>query len=226
MKNPPVFYLIRRAHLLETEDLYIRNLLQSIAEHDDKRAFTIFFDRYYTRLIRFALLYVPVYSQAEDVVSEVLVRLVRRRRELVKIDNFQGYLFRAVKHEALNQIKVQRRQSPAGYRVEDISDYFQPDVVDPCEQLLEKELRSIISRIVEALPPKRQMVYKLVKDEGLRQKEVAALLDISERTVEEHLKLAVRELRGGVRQYFAERRVEDKGTYMRVMRGVLTLLMI
>ncbi len=40
----------------------------------------------------------------------------------------------------------------------------------PAEQLLEKELRAIVSRIIEALPPKRQMVYKLVKDEGMRQK--------------------------------------------------------
>lgn len=211
---------------MESEDLYTRNLLHSMAEHDDKRAFTVFFDRYYTRLIRFALLYVPSYSQAEDVVSEVMVRLIRRREELPQIENFHGYLFRAVKHEALNQLKAQQRHAPAHYRVEDVGDYFQPNVIDPCEQLLEKELRAIVSRIIEALPPRRQMVYKLVKDEGMRQKAVAGLLNISERTVEEHLKLAVRELREGIALYFTEHRIDNKKVYLRVLRTVLAVVMV
>lgn len=141
---------------------------------------------------------------AEDVVSEVLIRLLRKRRTLVTIKNFQGYLFQAVKNEALNQLKLHKRYSYHTMPAEHEKDHFLPDVIDPCEKLLEKELRERITVIVEALPPKRRMVYKLVKDEGLRYKEVGELLNISERTVEEHIKIAVRELRQGVTQYLDE----------------------
>lgn len=191
--------------VLATDDLHIRNALLQIAENDDKKAFSYFFNRYYTRLVQFALLFVPSHNLAEDVVSEVMIRLLRKRKELHTITNFQGYLFQAVKNEAINQLKVYNRHSANSKPIENEKDHFLPDLVDPCEKLLEKELREIVSKIVEGLPPKRRMVYKLIKDEGLRYKQVGELLDISERTVEEHLKIAVKELRAGVQKYFRER---------------------
>lgn len=207
-------------------DLHLRNLLNRLAESDDKSAFTIFFNEYYSRLIQFAMLFVHSYSLAEDVVSEVLIRLVRRRKELCNIQNFKGYLFQSVKHEALNQLKQYKRQRDVLKPLEDEKDHFLPDLVDPCEQLLEKELRAIVFKIVNELPPKRRMVYKLVKDEGMRYRDVAELLEISERTVEEHLKIAVRSLREGVTAYFAEKRQKADFPFLKLANAILLLLVI
>jgi DNA-binding NarL/FixJ family response regulator len=60
----------------------------------------------------------------------------------------------------------------------------------------------------------------------MRQKAVAELLEISERTVEEHLKLAVRELREGLTQYFTEHRIDNKRVYLRVLRAALVIVMV
>jgi len=52
------------------------------------------------------------------------------------------------------------------------------------------------------------MVFKLIKDEGMSQKEVAILMDLSTRTVEVHLKLAIKDLRKTIKDYFDESQKE------------------
>jgi RNA polymerase sigma-70 factor (ECF subfamily) len=195
--------LLNDDHLASNE-LYITNLLVQIAESDDKGAFTALFNRYYDRLVQFAMLFVPVHSLAEDVVSEVMIRLLRKRRELVSIGNFRAYLFTAVKNEALNQLKLIRKER-LFKPVDNEKDIFLPDNSDPHAYLVEKELSEMIAGVIERLPPKRRMVYRLVKDEGLRYREVSELLDISERTVEVHLKIAIRELRQAVANHLLEK---------------------
>lgn len=73
--------------------------------------------------------------------------------------------------------------------------------MDPHETLMTDELSGQINKVIEKLPPKRQQVYRLIKDDGLRYRDVARLMEISERTVEVHLKIAVRELRYAITVY-------------------------
>ena len=63
------------------------------------------------------------------------------------------------------------------------------------------ELREKIASCVDNLPQKRKLVYKMTKDDGLKIREVAKLLDITEKTVKKHLELAVRDLRTEIERY-------------------------
>ena len=199
----------------------IKELLFKIAEKDDKQAFSLFFNQYYAKLLRFAHLFVPSIHQAEDIVSEVLIRLLKKRKELFKIQNFEGYLFLSVKNEALNHLKQSKRNNNL-VSIENEHDCFSSDFVDPLNKLLEEELRDLIYHTIEKLPPKRRMVYKLIKDEGLKYKEVAELLEISERTVEVHLKIAVKELREKIIKYLEDKQQQSR---MRIMKMVQILLL-
>lgn len=201
---------------MAAEDLYVRNLLSRIAESDDKAAFTCLFNLYYNRLVQFAMVFVASHSLAEDVVSEVLIRLLRKRKELNSIQNFPAYLFQSVKNEGLNQLKLQKKER-LFMPLDDEDDVFFPDLTDPHEWMVEKELRGIVTTIVEKLPPKRRMVYKMIKDEGMKYKDVAELLEISERTVEVHLKIAIRELREAVTKHFMEKSQQEV-SYLKVSR--------
>ena len=60
--------------------------------------------------------------------------------------------------------------------------------------MIASELLQQVNRAVRELPPKCRIVYKLVKEEGLTYKEVAEVLDISPRTVENHIAVAVRKI--------------------------------
>ena len=181
----------------------IPEVLRRIADDNDQAAFTTFFHVYHPKLLTFAQLFVSP-QQAEDVVSDVLVTLLKQREKVFRMKKLEGYLFLCVKHRALNVLKKKSVRLAA----DECGPVAEPAVApadDPLQQLLEAELRAWITEAVEALPPRRRMVYKLVKDEGLRYREVAELMDISERTVEHHLDAAVKGVRRVVSHYLSEK---------------------
>ena len=189
--------------MVEKQEL--SGLLQKIAYQDDKAAFSKFFKLYHARLIRFALLYVYSYKDAEDVVSEVMIKLLNQRRKLPEIKNLAAYLFTSVKHQAINYSK--RNISKSQMHLDDIpKDFLTDNFVQPLELVLEKELREVIGNVVESLPPQRKLVYKMIKDDGLKIKEVAELLEIAEKTVKKHLELGLRNLKEAIEMYYAEKR--------------------
>lgn len=197
-------------------------LFRKLLFKNDKEAFSIFFDHFYPKMIRLALIYLPSYQNAEDVVSDVLVKLLKQKTELGKVENFEAYLYAAIKNEALNLIKSKRlRHTHTSY--EDQSDFLTSDFTDPYEIYVANELSELIFKTVEKLPPKRKLVYKFIKDDGLKYKEVAELLEISERTVEVHLKLAVKEIRTVIKRYLKGKKPGKK--IMRVAKSILPLIL-
>ncbi|WP_215224890.1 RNA polymerase sigma-70 factor [Echinicola shivajiensis] len=177
--------------------------MSRIVDKNDERAFSLFFDHYHTRLINLALLFLPNYQQAEEIVSDVILQLLQKREGLLQIQNFEGYLFKMVKNRALNTLKVASREK-GKISIDDIQDYLIPDVSDPEKKMINSDLKRELNRVIENLPPKRRLVFKMVKDENLSYKEVAEILEISERTVEVHLKLAITDLRVTLQQFYDE----------------------
>lgn len=199
-----------------------RELFERIALKDDEQAFTAFFDRYHAKLIQFALLFVPQIDQSEDVVSNVLIRLIKNSKKVHEMENIEGYLFISVKNEAINFLKRESKHKMNTFDMD--TDFFSHEYIDPIKKLIEKELRELISTTIEGLPLKRKMVYKLIKDEGMKYQEVADLMNISKRTVEVHLKLAVKELRITVRQYISDNK--DKPSCMDVVKTIYAVLLV
>ncbi|EPR67622.1 RNA polymerase ECF-type sigma factor [Cyclobacterium qasimii M12-11B] len=171
-------------------------------ENNDERAFSEFFDHYHTRLINLALLYLPRYDLAEDIVSEVLLKLLQKRESLLAIKNFDGYLFKMVKNKSLNLLKSKELLN--NIPIDDINDYLIPESTDPEKTLINASLGEKLDSVIQKLPPKRRLVFKMIKDEHMSYREVADILGISERTVEVHLKLALENLRTALKQFYDE----------------------
>ncbi len=166
----------------------------------DKKSFSVFFRKYYEKLIKIALLYVRGYSNAEDIVSDVFVKILKRKHQLHKIDRLDGYLFLMVKNQCLDFLKKNINQSHFQQLDEDEDHYFYGEA-DLRKDMDGMELRDIIYQCVEKFPPRRKMVYKLIKEDGLRYKEVAEILSISPKTVENHLDFALKALRVVISHY-------------------------
>ncbi|WPR77678.1 RNA polymerase sigma-70 factor [Algoriphagus sp. NG3] len=183
----------------------LKHLLTRIVERNDEKAFSEFFDHYHTRLINLALLFLPRYDLAEDVVSEVLLKLLHKKENLLEIRNFEGYLFKMVKHKSLNALKSSSDEL-ANIQIDDINDYLLPEENDPEKDLINSDLGKLLDQVIHQLPPKRRLVFKMIKDENMSYREVAEILEISERTVEVHLKLAIKDLRAALTVYYEEHR--------------------
>lgn len=183
-----------------------RSLCFALIAKGDKKAFDLFFRHYYPKLVQFASLWVPSREQAEDVVADVLTNLLVHKERVFVLHHFEAYLYSSVKNRALTSLKKLQKMAPA------IEAEHQPLPVsasDPYQLLEQREFREFVSQIIENLPPKRKMVFKMIREEGLSYRQVADLLDISDRTVEVHLKLAMKDLRMRIENYLHQE-VTDK----------------
>jgi RNA polymerase sigma-70 factor (ECF subfamily) len=81
------------------------------------------------------------------------------------------------------------------------------EVRNPESELINRELSLQIEEAINNLPPKRKLIYKMVVIDGLKYKEAAEILDLSVKTIENHLALAVRDLRDKIMAYLKSDKV-------------------
>lgn len=191
---------------MQKDNSYIITLFESICQ-DDQKAFEEIFDLLYERLLNFCIIYVKDKEYAEEIVSNVFLKLWMKRKEL-NIQNPETYLFMAVKNRSLNHIKQY-----SNYKVSYISEKGFLELVnthDPGKEMERRELVFKMNQAIETLPLQCRIVFKLVKEEGLRYKQVAEILEISPRTVETQLVRAVRKLDEFLSPYVDQQAVKSK----------------
>ena len=132
-------------------------------------------------------------EDAEEVVSDFFIAIWQRRASLRSIENPRLYFFVGVKNVALNKLTSKKRhQLPHDleWQTSLKSVFFNPE-----ELMLSAEIVKKVMKAVNELPPKCKIIFKLVKEEGLKYAEVAKLLDISVKTVEAQMAIALRRIK-------------------------------
>jgi len=167
----------------------INQLCQQIAQFDDEAAFGELFKLYYPRLLLFAETILKSRESAEEAVEDVFLKLWENRKVLPAINNINYYLLVAAKHKALNYLEKIERQ--AIIRLDDVEVAFGDIPVDPENTLISLENVRIIQTIINELPPRCKLMFRLVKEDGLKYREVADLLNVSVKTVETQISLAL-----------------------------------
>ena len=169
----------------------LKDIQDRIALQNDEQAYKDLFHHYYPSLYQFALSIVKTGQVAEEVVSDVFLHIWQKRAALTRILNLKLYLFTSTKNTSLNYLRQQKRDTLLSddYRVQLRSVYF-----DPEQLLITAEMINRIQLAIHQLPPRCQLIFKLVKEDGLRHKEVAELLNLSLKTVENQMTLALRKI--------------------------------
>ncbi|GAB4093699.1 RNA polymerase sigma-70 factor [Flaviaesturariibacter terrae] len=173
-------------------DLSTSALLQRIVAGSDTAAYKELFLRYYDRLVGFAAHITHNGCMAEEVVSDVFLRLWVNRTMLAHVVNPNLYIYTCVRNASLNALGRERRH--AHLPEEHSRDIAAGAASDPEHLLLGREAGVRIHTIVNALPPQCRLILRLVKEEGLRHREVADLLGISVKTVEAQMTIALRRI--------------------------------
>ena len=150
-------------------------LIRTIAEGNTK-SFEVLFYSYYPRLKGF------------------ICDLLQNRTSLDKIDNISAYLFRIAKNAVYRHIE--RNMLFKNYQQKQTEST--PNVIEDNEiykYIDAKELELLITIAVERMPPQRQRIYKMSREQGMSNDEIAASLCINKRTVENHLTQALADIR-------------------------------
>lgn len=169
-------------------------LLEKIQYHNDQRAFKQFYQLLFFRLYQFAFSYVRSKEAAEEIVNDVFLILWQKRQMLDTITNINVYLYVAIKNASLNYLRKNNQSLPLS--VDDLTVHHLSFVSDPESILINRELQTRIHEAVEQLPSRCRLIFKLIKEDGLSYKEVAAILEISVKTVDAQLYIALKKLAG------------------------------
>lgn len=164
----------------------------------NKATFETFFKLHYDALCRFAYCYVKDSDEAEEIVQNCFVRLWEEKQIRIIEVSSKAYLYTSVRNASLNHIKHIRIKSDyQSYRKHN-RDFYRNETEDEIEG---NELQERITIAIAKMPEKRQAVFNLSRIEGLKYKEIAEQLDISPKTVENHMGSAIKFLRTELKDY-------------------------
>lgn len=169
----------------------IQKQLKEISEHNSTKSFNNLYNHYYNRLFAQALYYLnnnPDYAQ--EVVSDVFIAIWQSRKILGKINNPDSYFFIALKHAASKHIEKNYKKHTE-LLTENLPEY-QPSTNFSDTDLLDRELQDKYKAALEKLPPRCAEVFHLVREEHKKYSEVAEMLGISTKTVDNQMNKAIK----------------------------------
>ena len=147
----------------------------------------------HNRLIEFSAAIVKSQEDAEEIVSDFFIKVWQKRTVLATIENPKLYCFVSVKNLSINRLLSNKKiVAPL---VEEWDTNINSPFFNPEELMISKEAVAKIMFSVNQLPPKCKVIFKMVKEEGLKYHEVAQLLEISPKTVEAQMAIAFRRIK-------------------------------
>ncbi|WP_423146176.1 RNA polymerase sigma factor [Rubrolithibacter danxiaensis] len=171
----------------------ILELWKKFCREDDTKAFERVYYVLFKKLIKFCIYYIGHKEPAEEIVSEIFVKCWNNRKSLADIESPETYLHVAVKNQSIKY--NQKFSSIHLVDIDDTDDFLLVDKNDPVKKLETKELHHQLDIAIETLPQQAKLIFRLIKENGLKYKEVAEILDISPRTVQTQLFRAIAKLR-------------------------------
>ncbi len=174
-------------------DSHINYLLELISTENCEKSYKELFMAMHEKLVGFAFSMLKSKEDAEEVVSDFFINVWVKRANMKKLDNPKLYLFVGIKNYSINKIKSNRRRELPEldqWTTELGSVFFNPE-----ELAISIEQTKKIMAAINQLPEKCKAIFKLIKEDGLKYNEVAQLLDISIKTVESQMAIALRRIR-------------------------------
>lgn len=164
-------------------------LLQKV-EQGSKQAFNVLFEKYWEKTYSDAYKRIKEYDAAKDIVQEIFTH-IWINRETLHIENLPAYLHVAIRNKVIKFITKQKLIHPFFNILDNIPENnSQADA-----QLLWKEFFKSYEALLETLPPKRQIIFRLRYQEDLSTKDISMQLGVTRKTVQNQLGKAIETLK-------------------------------
>ncbi len=172
----------------ETND----KLLVSRLNKNDMVAFDTLFKRYSEQLYGFSFSLLKNKEDSEEIVQEVFYRVWEKRNEIDSSKSFKSYLFKISYNLIIDQLRLKLRDQ--NYR-KYIENFFDTGAIRINDKIDYYTIKGEIDAAVKELPQKRKQIYRLSRVKGLSNKEIAEQLEISPKTVENQITLALKHIK-------------------------------
>lgn len=175
---------------MTAEDLDIVDALKK----QDKRRFEVFYKKYYKPLFTVAYRYVENTEAAEEIVHDVFITIWNKADQLNIQSSMKSYLFRSIVNSSLNHIKKDKMmfEKQSAYKIAQVQELenAEDETIEADEALL-KGLEDALA----LLPEKCKQVMYLSRFGKLKQQDIADQMEISIKTVKNHLTYGFKKLR-------------------------------
>ena len=169
-----------------------KQLLSSLSSGNEE-ALTAIYQKYWNRLFLSAYNVLKDKEACEDIVQEIFVQLWQKKEQLVIKTSLEAYLVSATRYQVFHLIKKGFKRKEL---FEEIEERFSADGADVLLDV--KETQKIIDSAVDSLPEKCKHIYKLSRENHLSYKQIAEQLQISPKTVDNQLTIALKRLRNAL----------------------------
>lgn len=176
--------------------------LESIRQ-GDINAFNSLFKDVYPMLYIHCRKFIADTDEAKDILQNVFMRLWEKRDDIDIHTSINAYLHRSVQNECLNHLRSKGKSFLSMDEAADNTGLEIPSDVDPDSDISIYEIEHITSKTIEELPPQCRSIFKLSRINGLKNQEIADIMEISVRTVETQIYRALKILKSNLKDYLA-----------------------
>lgn len=178
-------------------DLLEKQVLETL-QLGNESAFEMIFRTYYQPLCRYAYSFLQDKEEAEEVVQASFISVWEKRNNIAIETSLKSYLYRMVRNSCLNVIKHEKvKQQHVAHELA-VSEVAYESVSQKV-QAAELEIR--ITEAMKTLPEQCRLVFQLSRFEELKYQEIADQLQISVKTVENHMGKALKLMREQLKDY-------------------------
>jgi len=170
----------------------IAELQRRVALFEDMDAYKELYHHYFDGLHRFVWSFVKSNEVAEEIVSDVFIKIWQVRVRLTEIENLRVYLYTIARNFSLNYLQRSQKNPPLSLEqvaIEPVVEFGNPEDI-----FITAELKQRIRQIIRELPSQCRIIFQLVKEEGLAYKEAAEILQVSPLTVRNQLAIAIKKI--------------------------------
>ena len=156
------------------------------------------FKQHFKFLCNFANQYVEDLDIAQDICQRVFINLWEKRQDIDPNKSVKSYLFTSVKNKCLNYIRDNKKFRSKVLDL-DCGDF---DLTVEQDSLSGDDLTDRINSALAELPPKCRLVFEMSRIQGMKYREIAEELELSQKTVEAHMSKAIKTMRERLKDYF------------------------
>ncbi len=160
-----------------------KHLFKKVSEGNEL-AFQLLFEQYYQRMLSFVYSLVKSSFAAEEIVQEAFIRLWENRDLLADVRKPDDYIFIIVRNHALNYLRQLAKEQKQ--RVQ-LWECVKQQAVYTAEPFEEQEAEQLWQKILAKLSPQKQKIFRLSRDMGLTQQEIATQLKLSKNTIKNQI---------------------------------------
>ncbi|MFT3702642.1 MAG: sigma-70 family RNA polymerase sigma factor [Agriterribacter sp.] len=177
-------------------DTQVDFLFHDVCFNSSLKSYEKLYELLCSRLIHFSAGIVSSFQVAEEVVSDVFIMIWQKKHQLTTVKQPLLYIYVCTRNLSINKLSQHKGNNIPFDSLDKDALSMMPDIE---QRIVSSDVAKIIERAIRELPGKCQLIFRLIKIDGLSYKETASLLDISPKTVDAQLAIAIKKLSATIR---------------------------